>query len=356
MNRSKIILIALGAVAIIVAGVFVNRAVSGFSASRAGMEERDRALADLEKVYKDEIFPSAANVGALKDDVARYGEVRDSFATALTNLNVRPPASRVTPSAFMQTLQTFVAKKIEKAPVNGGRESVAEDFAFGFDRYIGDPVMPSESDVPRLVQQLLITSKIVDALYAAGLVQLRAMTREVFETAAPRAPAPAQSDDSGPRSRLGRAGAQNAKPGPKGGKAPAMAPAEPLFVSQRFTVDFSAYEHSVIDFMNRLASLDCFAVVSDIQISKGQPDIRIPEENKDRSVDGEERPRREGRTSRRRRGDDSGEQAQPPPPPSPKQFTVAQRLMTGPDVDPPLDVKLTIDVYDFRAAQAGEGR
>lgn len=355
MNRSKIILIALGAVAVIVAGVFVNRAVSGFSASRAGMEERDSALADLEKVYRDEIFPSAANVNALKGDVARYAEVRDSFVAALTNLNVRPPTSRVTPSAFMQTLQTFVAKKIEKAPVNGGRESVAEDFAFGFDRYIGDPVMPSESDVPRLVQQLLITSKIVDALYAAGLVQLRAMTREVFETAAARTPSSAKPEDSSPRSRLGRAGAQSAKPGPKGGKTTAVEQAEPLFGSQRFTVDFSAYEHSVVDFLNRLASLDCFAVVSDIQISKGQPDIRVPEE-KDRAVD-EERPRREGRTSRRRRGEDSGEPAPPPTAPSgQKQLTVAQRLMTGPDIDPPLDVKLTIDVYDFRAAPAGEGR
>ena len=47
--------------------------------------------------------------------------------------------------------------------------------------------MPDEADVPRLVQQLLITRKIVDALYKADILHLDAMKREVFETGADRA-------------------------------------------------------------------------------------------------------------------------------------------------------------------------
>lgn len=358
MNRSKLILAVIGAIALLGSAFFIHRAVSVSAKAREGKDARDRAFSDLEKVYKDEIFPSQANVATVKDDVARYEGVRDSFASALAAKNVQPPASRITPSAFMQTLQAFVAAKIKAAPSTAGRSCVSDDFAFGFDRYIGAPVMPQNDEVPRLVQQLLITKDIVDVLFAAHIVELRSMTREVFEgVQATAQPKPAQPDEGarggpGRRNAPGRQGrAANAK---QGGAA-ASAPEEPLFTSQRFTVSFVADEHAVLTVLNDLARLGCFAVVSDVRISKSASDIRPPETSVADAP--QERPRRD--TSRRRRtsrrGEDDEEEVAPSvPAPAPKELTLAQRLMTGPDIDPPLEVSLVIDVYSFRAVKAGK--
>lgn len=358
MNRSKAILVAVCVVALAVSAFFIHRAFAVSSEAKEGVEARDRAFSDLEKVYKDDIFPSSANVTTVKGDVGRYAEVRDSFVVSLASKNILPPTSRITPSAFMQALQAFVAAKIKEggtvSPV-AGKSCVSEDFAFGFDRYIGAPVMPQNDDVPRLVQQLLITRKIVDVLYAAHILELKEMTREVFEGGQPTSSQPvAEAQGRQPRTggpvRPGREGK-----GPKGKFAQPEEPAEPLFSSQRFTVTFLAGEHAMLSVMNDLARLDCFAVVSDVRISKAGPDVRAPEASA-QEVE-QQRPRRSSRQRRssRRGGDGEGDaEDDVVPVAAPKELTLAQRLMTGPDIDPPLEVYLAIDVYSFRAAKAGK--
>jgi hypothetical protein len=364
MNRSKTILAVVGVVALAVSAFFIHRAVAVSGEARRGLEARDRAFSDLEKVYKDEIFPSPANVVTVKGDVGRYGEVRDSFANALAAKNIQPPSSRITPSAFMQALQAFVVGKIKeardpKSPVTAGKVKVADDFAFGFDRYIGAPVMPQNDDVPRLVQQLLITRKIVDVLFAARVVEFKTMTREVFEggqlASLQSKPAPSASETTGRKTKSG--GNVREGKGTKGKFAAPEEPEEPLFTSQRFTVTFLADEHAMLSVMNALSSLDCFAVVSDMRIAKSAPDVRPPEVVAAPEAE-PQRPRRSARTRRPRRGggDDGGDADDDGavPAAAPKELTLAQRLMTGPDIEPPLEVSLAIDVYSFKAPKAGK--
>lgn len=366
MNRSKIIIAVLGALALLGSAFFIQRAVSVAGKANEGREDRDRAFADLEKVYKDEIFPSQDNVATVKDDVARYEGVRDSFASALAAKNVQPPASRITPSAFVQSLQAFVTAKInearaiaDKSPATAGKSCVADDFAFGFDRYIGAPVMPQNGDVPRLVQQLLITRNLVDVLFAARVAEIRSMTREVFEdgqsVAQPKPTQPDEGSRGGPgrRNTPGRQGRGKNAPG---GKMAEEAPEEPLFTSQRFTVSFLADEHATLSVLNELARLGCFAVVSDVRIAKSATDIRAPEVSEAELQQG--RTRRESssrrrRTSRHGDADDGGDEPSATAS-APKELTLAQRLMTGPDIDPPLEVTLDIDVYSFKATKAGK--
>lgn len=359
MNRTKTILAVVGVVALAVSAFFIHRAVAVSGDAKQGREARDRAFSDLEKVYKDEIFPSPANVATVKGDVGRYEKVRDSFAASLAAKNILPPTSRITPSAFMQALQAFVAAKIKEgkdaSPV-AGVSCVADDFAFGFDRYIGAPVMPQNDDVPRLVQQLLITRKIVDVLYAARIVELKAMTREVFEdgqsASSQSRPAPSAAETTGRKAKPGAAGREGK--GPKGKFAAPEEPEEPLFTSQRFTVTFLADEHAMLSVMNALSSLDCFAVVSDVRISKSAPDVRPPEASVQETE--QQRPRRSTRPRRSRRGGDDGDGDDDGvvPAAAPKELTLAQRLMTGPDIEPPLEVSLAIDVYSFKAPKAGK--
>lgn len=337
MNRSKIIFAAVSVVFVVLV------AVAGFVANgkRAAAEKakkgRDREFKELEAVFQDDIFPSATNVTALQTNVRDLEDTRADMESALAAMNV-PSPTNISASVFMRTLQDLILKKVKTAPVVEGKKCVASEFAFGFDRYVGSSSrMPRENEVPRLVQQLLIVSAVVDEMYASGVSQILAIRRERFEAGAGGDEAQAEGRQGGRgRSRRREAQSDSNEDAPSGSSVPSIQ--TDLYSAQHFSIHCVARQGAVVDLLNRLARLRYFTVVTDVRLRKVGPDVRIPGLAADKPQ--ESAPRRGRRTEGVVVETEDGGPVLSDLPPS-------QRLMSGPDIDPPLDVMIDMYVYRF---------
>jgi hypothetical protein len=342
MNRSKITLIAASAVFLIlvaVAGVLAGKQSAAAEKARKG---RDREFKNLEAVFKDDIFPSETNVVVLGENVKRLTETRDTIEKSLTAMNV-PLLTNISASVFMQKLQDIVVSKAKAAPLVEGKRSVLPDFAFGFERYVGPSSrMPRENEVPRLVQQLGIIISLIDEMYAANVMHIDSIGREVFEEGDEEQP-PEEEEESGGRGRgrgRGRRGSRGGGESGVSGQALLAPIVTELYEGQHFVLRFSARQDAVIDLLNRIARLRYFAVVTDVRMSKLVPDVRPPIAPNEKE---------EGGRSTRRGGaaknEDVTQDAEAMPLLS--DLPPAQRLMSGPDVDPPLAVTIELDIFNF---------
>ena len=345
MNRSKIILIAVSAVfaiLVVAAGVLAYNQHTAAVKARKG---RDREFKDLEDVFRDDIFPSETNVTVLRDNVQRLVETRENLEKSLSAMNV-PAPTNVTASVFMQTLQDLVIRKVKAAPVVEGKRSVSPDFAFGFERYVGPASrMPRDKEVPRLVQQLRVIVLLTDEMYAANVLHIRSIGREIFEEGSGEVTP--EDEESGGRGRgrgRGRRGARGADEGesPSGGdKTALLAPiSTDLYEGQHYVLRFTARQDAVIDLLNRIARLRYFAVVTDVRMKKLGPDVRQPITPNEKEGEG-----RSSRRGAKAENPDVVQDAEAMPVLS--DLPPAQRLMSGPDVDPPLDVTVELDVLNF---------
>ncbi len=343
MNRSKIILISASAVFLIlvaVAGVIAGKQRVAAGKARKG---RDREFKDLEAVFQDEIFPSETNVVVLGGNVQRLTETRDSLEKSLVAMNV-PAPTNVSASVFMQKLQDIVVRKAKAAPLVEGKRSVSPDFAFGFERYVGPSSrMPRDNEVPRLVQQLGIIVQLTDEMYAANVLHINSIGREVFEESEEEQESPPEDEEeSGGRGR----GRGRGRRGPRGGgegdntKALLAPIGTELYEGQHFVLRFAARQDAVIDLLNRIAHLRYFAVVTDVRMQKMGPDVRLPIAPNEKEEGG--RPSRRGGAAKPA---DVVQDAEATPVLS--DLTPAQRLMSGPDIDPPLSVTVELDVFNF---------
>jgi hypothetical protein len=341
MNRSKIVLIAISAVFAILVAVAGVMAYNQHTASVKARKGRDREFRDLEAVFHDDIFPSATNVAVLCDNVQQLGETRDSFEKSLSAMNV-PAPTNVTASVFMQTLQDLVVRKIKSAPVVEGKRSVSPNFAFGFERYLGPSSrMPRDSEVPKLVQQLRVIVLLTDEMYAANVLHIQSIGREIFEEGGNAEPV--EEEDSGGRSRRGRGrrARGGGEEGESSGDKALLAPiSTDLYEGQHYVLRFTARQDAVIDLLNRIARLRYFMVVTDVRMRKLGPDVRQPVNPGEKEGD-----RRSSRRAARAESTDVVQEAEAMPEIS--DLPPAQRLMSGPDVDPPLDVTVELDVLNF---------
>ena len=339
MNRSKITLIAASAVFLIlvaVAGVLAGKQNAAAEKARKG---RDREFRDLEAVFKDDIFPSETNVVVLGENVKRLTETRDTIEKSLTAMNV-PLLTNISASVFMQKLQDIVVSKAKAAPLVEGKRSVLPDFAFGFERYVGPSSrMPRENEVPRLVQQLGIVISLIDEMYAANVMHIDAIGREIFEEGDEEQP-PEEEEESGGRGRGRRRGSRGGGEGGASGKALLAPIATELYEGQHFVLRFSARQDAVIDLLNRIARLRYFTVVTDVRMNKLVPDVRPPLAPNEKEAGG-----RSARRGGAAQNEDVVQDAEAMPLLS--DLPPAQRLMSGPDVDPPLSVTIELDVFNF---------
>ncbi len=345
MNRSKIILISASAVFLILVAVAGVLAGKQRAAAEKARKSRDREFKDLEAVFQDDIFPSATNVTVLGENVQRLTETRDALEKSLVAMNV-PAPTNVSASVFMQKLQDIVVRKAKAAPLVEGKRSVSPDFAFGFERYVGPSSrMPRDSEVSRLVQQLGIIVQLTDEMYAANVLHINSISREVFEEGGgEEQPSEEEEEESsGGRGRgrgRGRRGPRGGGEGDARGQALLAPIVTDLYEGQHFVLRFNARQDAVIDLLNRIARLRYFTVVTDVRMQKVGPDVRPPVAPNERDEGG--RPSRRGAADQT---EDVTQDAEAQPVLS--ELPPAQRLMSGPDVDPPLDVTVELDVFNF---------
>lgn len=354
MDKSKIGFIAAAAVLVVAAAGLGFLAKTKFDKAAEARSARDESTSSLDRIYRQEIFPNAENVEALAGVLEEFAQGREAMTNTLAKSNVNKSApGEISPSAFQSKLSAGIRRLHEIAPLVDGRKCVADGFAFGFDAYYGKDAMPKEEEVPLLVQQLGMTALLVREIYGAQISQLVKIERDArdSETLA------AQKDSTRRDSEAEEEEDARSRRPKKGKKAePERAP---LFTGQKMALVLTARQNALIDLLNRLNAMPKpFVVVKSVSAKKMGDDLRKPPApeavsaegpaRRERRAERERPPRRERRA---RRGQEDGEEdvATPAAPaaPKPAEMPAEMRVVSGPDVDPPLSVRLELEIFNF---------
>jgi hypothetical protein len=356
MDKAKVAFIAVAVLAVLAAAGLGFVAKMKFDAAAEARGEKENAAAELDRIYNGAIFPNAGNVEAMEGVVAQFREGRETLTNQLVKGNVAKAAqNEFSPSAFQSKLSDLIRGLHSRAPMVEGRKSVADNFAFGFEAYFGKDTMPAAEEVPVLIQQLTVTAFLVRELYASQVLQIVKIERDAQDKAT------LDSRQGGDRRRE----AEPEPEQPRRGKKRAEEKAAPLFTSQKMVIDFTARQNSLLELLNRLNSIKKpFVVVKTISAKKTGDDLRkapaqetaAPEAAPSRGRS--EREPRHGRESRRsRRNADkqdepaasrrSREAEQAPAATPPAEMPPDLRVVSGADIDPPLNVRLELEIFNF---------
>lgn len=293
---------------------------SAVSVNNEAAEERNMNYEDLQRIYQASVFPSEANINRVREDKKALAEW---LATASNLLHKGDLViGKKTPAGFKQVLQESV-RELSGHPgaVNG--KIVGPNFYFGFDRYLGQSdSLPETEQVDRLTFQMAVIEKICKELYAANIMELRSVTREAFD-GGPAAQA-AETALATTRRRRRRDEGDAARPSAQG----AAAAAGEYFSKQRFSFEFVTRPAAFIDALNRLSAMELFAVVAEVDLRKSSDPLAT-------------QPSAGGKDART--GRSGGEAAAV----DPASLTHVQRIVTDPEIEPPINVKLELDVYSF---------
>ncbi|MCL1921142.1 MAG: Amuc_1100 family pilus-like protein [Kiritimatiellaeota bacterium] len=277
--------------------------------------KRDTAYQSLAKMYQAQIFPDDANIAQIREDQKTLETWLESATNALAKSKL--PVAKVSPSQFKARLNTDVREMIRA--LNEDSTRVVADFWFGFDKYKGNEMPPGDEAVmSRLSQQMDITQQIVTQLLEAKVIKLDSVTREVFEDGEAGAAQPVQRTSRPSRGTVVAPVASVAAV-----KSSATNPdLEALFDRQRFGVVFQAHPETLADVLNRLASLEeLFIVIVEMDLKKTGDSV----------VKGKQPPSRGVAVKPAEEAEVKGGQ-----------------IVTSPESEPPVSVRLSLDVYSFK--------
>ena len=339
MNRTRIIFTGLTVVMLVLLAAGGYFLISSAAAAREAREQRDAAYSRLQALYQSNPFPDDANTERMNQHVLLLGQMRATMTNALAQRDV--PLPELSPSRFIQNLQrTLRDRLLPQAPIVEGGRVVPDDFTFGFERYlVANAPMPAEADVPRLAQQLTIVENLVGEVYAAQVVALRSIEREVFEESVGDRSA---TDTRRSRRRSGR--------GDTGGAAAtSSAPASDLYRSQRFTLVVEGRQASIGTLLNRLACMPMFVVSHDVEMRKKADDLRPPPSAEQGAA--------ASATAQQPVSLFAQPQAASPATPaagSPaaaeaeiSELPPSRRLVSGREIDPVIEARIMLDVFNF---------
>ena len=316
MKLHQIILVVCGVLMAAVclgAGWFL---ISAMVAKNAAAEERNQKYDELKGIYNAKVFPNTENIARVSEDQ----KALEAWLVTASNVVHKGElqVEQKTPTGFKQSLQATV-RKLSSQPgaVNG--KVVAAGFNFGFDKYLGtSDSLPASEHVERLTQQLTIIELLCKELYAANILSLATVTRETFDEV---------GTEQKPQEDTGRRRKKNAD------KTSARATQSPMatggsesefFTKQRFTFEFNARPTAFINALNRLAAMGLFVVVAETEFRKTEDSLG----------------KRTGKHKKEAAKDGAAEV-------DPATLTHIERIVTDPELEPPVSVKLDIDVYSF---------
>lgn len=305
MKQQKIILIGMGALAFLLVVGGGWRLVRSMSAAATELAARDATWAELQKLFNSNPFPSATNILVLQTDVRNLHEQEQAMIAGLRTGQIE--SEEPSPAVFIRRLEENVRDLQRQAPIVEGARVVPDGFAFGFGRYLATGGgMPSPVDVPRLTQQLKTIELLAGLVYESRMREWRGVRREEFE-AGPAAETPtSRRRPARPSRTVGAAAA------PMGGG---------LYTVQHYTLELTGRKLPLLDLINRLAASPTCMVVTEVDVRKRGTDVRSLE---------------------------SAPAADPAAAPRPAVVPLhAERLVSGPDVDPLLDARIEIDVIHF---------
>ena len=137
----------------------------------------------LQRLTSRAVFPSDGNVQSMRKQLAIYQEYLDGLKSAMKK--GQPTTEAITRDRFRQLaeekLRTLVDDARKKSVV------LPPNFAFGFQRY-AEGNIPTDEEMGRLVDQFRSIAALCEILYDAGIGELVAVDRTVFEKDAQASP------------------------------------------------------------------------------------------------------------------------------------------------------------------------
>lgn len=343
MKKKQIItygIIGVGILLILAAAGMLLRSIMQY---REQEQAFSRLRSRLSELYRAEVFPSEENVEIERENRA---QLEDWFAELLEQLGegniVRDDRS---PSQFIGRLERARNSLREQADRSRVRlPERGEDFAFGFERYAGTGELPSPDDVPRLTEQLLITTQLTRMLYESEISHLKQIRRDVFEAEAEQEPADRAPTRRGTtqttRRRSDRAMPADRNPGILG--------EDDMFATYRFVLEFEAREEALMRLLNALADSSLYTIVRRVQLRKDVPSMIATQRE---ATDGEDAPREPEADVSFLFGEPDEDAAE--------EITEdydgrGPRLgdsqpVSGIEMETPMEVRLEVDVYKFRS-------
>ncbi len=247
-----IVLIAVASAVVVASAVNLTSSAARFRAEKARLLG---AMNRWRQLHEREAYPSQENVLRESQNVEMLLQAYSALSDALKRGQVEE--EKMEAPDFMSLLENTLRRM--RGRMENARVIIAQDFAFGFDKYAGGQ-MPVPADIPRLVQQLRIVERLCDILADSGITDLVSISREVFE-----------SVETVPRAaRSGRRG-----------ESVETLPVQPeadkdrlAYSTQSFTINARAREHAVFEVLNRLARDPMFNVVTSVGMISGDQDIK----------------------------------------------------------------------------------
>ena len=320
MKRQQIVLIVCGAllaVVCLVAGWFL---FSAMIVKGSAADARNQSYKELKDIYGSKVFPSDANIERVKEDQ----KALEAWLGTVSNLVHKGDlqVGKETPPSFKQLLLDTV-RSLSAQPGSIGGKVVPAGFFFGFDKYLGESAsLPAPEHVDRLTRQLKIIERICRELYAAKILSIESVARETFEEGAS---SDKSQDDSSPSKR--KRPKKNEKPAAV--KPAAAAQAGDLYSKQRFTFVFKARPEAFVEALNRLAAMDLFVVVAETEFRKADDPLTKREATK------------------KAKDSSAANAAAAAAPVDPASVPQSERIVTDPGLEPPVSVKIDVDVFSF---------
>lgn len=363
--NDKTLLIAGGSVAgVLVLGAAVWAGI-GFSGAGSAREERDKVLAQARRLASSNPYPSSENAEVAGENRKKGEEWERELALAVASDDLQGGAEDMSPGDFNRMRERMLSELSKAAPAaDDGSRVVQEGFSFGFGRY-SDGTPAEEADVPRLVHQLKLVDALVRQLYGAGIVRIEGVGREVFEGGAE----PSAADDfsalgsvaassgggggggsrrrGSRRSRSSESSGSSESIGQSGAAmavdialAPAPAPDSAVEVSRsRFAFVFLARTQGVLAALDAISAMKPYATVSSLSIEKAGEDVVFPSEESDGGASSD-------RDSGAKPAAAAGLRERPAP--------RSSRLVSGQLREPPVRVRMFVDVYSAPPAPPAE--
>ena len=321
MNKNKIILSAIGGVAIVVALVIGYLIYSGLDEQSVKAEDLEGAQANVSRINGAKISPTEASVRAIVSNRTALAAWRDE-TLALASAGDFRVDPEMTPEALKHQM-VDEARTLAKLPAGGVGPLVKEDFGFGFNDIIAGGAIPAREKVSQMQRQWREVKLFIETLSKCGVVELKGVT-----VAEPTA----EPEEEQPRNARRRP-RKNAEEKP-----------DPV-TQQAYELKFLARPAALVRVLNSFATGDRFITVDSCDFARESDALlTVLDGGKDKDLAG-------GRNARRRSRRRTAAQEEAPAEGAEEENN-KKGLVTDPEMDPPFVVTLKLTTFDFGNAAA----
>lgn len=316
MNKNKIIMAAIGGVALLAVLVFGYLAFSAWSEKGETLERVESERSNANRILSSAVPPTQASLDRINANTKLITGWRDDTRELLAAGDVVIDRN-ASATSFKATMGED-ARALAKLPGGVDGKIVRDGFDFGFKSYIIDGNIPPEATLPELKRQWAEVKMIVELLSASGAVEVQGIEVAAAEK---KVEQPAEPVKRGFGSRRAKKPAE---------------PAKPAFEKMNYNVKFTARPLAVVKALNAFAASEHLMYVEGLTL------------NREKDMLGDmlgagKKEQETGKSSRRRRGRKTEEQAAE----EEGEEVSRKGLVTDPVIESPFIVTLKVQTIDF---------